>query len=434
MSKKILTVASPSTKIFTAFLPANMLTIFLLGFSSGLPFLLLLSTLSVWLTEAGITKTEIGMFAWITISYAGKFLLAPMLDNIKLPVLFAKFGQRRSWILLAQICLALALWLLGHTDPSRNIGMTAIAAFMVGFFSAIQDIGIEAYRIELLDKTKLGLGTSISVLGYRLGMLCSGAGAIYLSAYFHSWNFSYNIMAVCMLVGIVTTFYAAETKQTYVYDPSIVAGNWFYNIIIQPLKSFIHNKQWKIILIFILSYKFADIVLNVMSMPFLLEMGFNKVEIAHVAKTFGIIAMLCGGLTGGIAIGYLGLWRMLILATALQFVAACLFILQAQVGHDLSLLFVTMGIENFTCGLAQVALMTYLSRLCIKPYTAVHFAILTSFASFARVNFSMLSGWLADHMSWGCFYSIVCFSCVFSLILLHCCNAHFAMFKRGVSE
>ncbi len=432
MTRKILTL--PNWADFTeSTIKLKLITIFFLGFSSGLPFLLLLSTLSVWLAESGVTKTKIGLFAWITISYTGKFLFAPIIDSMKIPFLFQYLGQRRSWMLLSQVLLAVSLLLLGHTDPSKNILLTVVAAFIVGFFSAIQDIVIEAYRIEILDKSKIGIGASIAVLGYRLGMLFSGAGAIYISAYFHSWTISYNVMAFCMLVGILTTLLATEPDYMYAHDKYTASDKWFFSIIVRPLKYLTINNQWKTIIIFILFYKFADTVLNVMSIPFLLEMGFSKVEIAHVAKTFGMVAMLCGGIIGGIYLGYNCLWRLLVLSTILQFLAACLFVEQAYVGYNLPLLFVTMGIENFTCGLAQVALMAYFSRLCSRPYTAVHYAILTSFASFVRVSFSMLAGWLADCFIWENFYSIVCLSCIFSMVILHCCNKHFSLYKEDAS-
>ena len=199
---------------------AKLIPIFFLGFSSGLPFLLILSTLSVWLAESGISKTNIGMFAWVTVPYTFKFLLASLIDLFKIPILHNWLGQRRSWMLLSQISLIFALMFLGSMKPTQNIILTAIAAFVVGLFSAIQDIVVEAYRIEILDRPKLGVGASASVLGYRAGMLCSGAGAIYLAAFFASWAIAYNIMAIFMLVGIVTTLYVEEPVRA-VFDKEI---------------------------------------------------------------------------------------------------------------------------------------------------------------------------------------------------------------------
>ena len=417
--------AATATKLFT---------IFCLGFSSGLPFLLLLSTFSVWLTEAGMSKTQIGMFAWVTICYTGKFLLAPLVDNIRVPLLSALLGQRRSWMLLAQLALVVALFCLGQLEPRHDLLLLAVAAFFVGLFSALQDIVIEAYRIEILPPAQIGAGASVSVLGYRLGMLCSGAGAIYLAAYFDSWAMAYTGMAVCMLVGISTTLFASEPPSIAPLIQLKYSRNLWRNIFITPVAVWAKNQQWLTIILFILCYKFADTVLNVMSMPFLLEIGFNKIEIAHVAKSFGIIAMLCGGVIGGIFLRYYCLWRLLVLASVLQFFAASLFVLQAHIGYHLPLLFVTMGVENFTCGFAQVALISYLSLLCSPGYIAVHYALLTSFASFVRVNFSVMAGWLADNLLWSDFYSLVCVSCIFSMLMLRFCSLHFAAYKSEVTS
>ena len=428
MAKRLaeVTMQTDYTKVALRY---KLLTVFLLGFSSGLPFLLILSTFNVWLIESGVSKTEIGIFAWVTISYTCKFILSPFVDGIQIPIL-RYLGKRRSWLLFSQMSLLLALVFLGNTDPNEHIFITAIAAFIVGFFSAIQDIVIEAYRIEILDRSKIGLGASLSVLGYRGGMLCSGAGAIYIAAYFHSWSIAYTVMAFCMVVGIITTLFSKEPEILHKYKKVTLSKQWFFNIVVKPFKSFIIDIQWKTIIAFILCYKFADTVLNVMSMPFLIEIGFSKVEIAHVAKTFGITAMIFGGVIGAVLLEYYGLWKLLFLASILQFLAAIFFVKQAYIGYSISLLFITMGVENFTCGLAQVALLSYLSMLCKRPYTAVHYAILSSFASFARVNFSMVAGWLADSLVWERFYLIVCFSCVLSIIMLLNCTKHFEQYKK----
>lgn len=404
-------------KLLTRHWQPNLSSIFFLGFASGLPFLLILSTLSIWLAEVGISKTIIGLFAWVSIPYTLKFLWGPMVDNVRLPFLTKYFGLRRSWILLAQVCLWLTLIGLGNTNPVTSLWSTALFALLVGCSSAIQDIVIEAYRIEILPADKIGVGASVSVLGYRLGMLCSGAGTIFLASFFADWGWAYNCIAACMLIGIVTTLRSAE--PTVKRSPVKIAV-W------RALKSFIHKRNWQIIIPFILSYKIADTVLNVMSMPFLLEIGFNKLEIAYVAKTFGIGAMIFGGIVGGLLLNKQSIRQNLLTCVVLQAIASALFIIQAQLGHNISFLFLSMGVENFTCGISQVALIAYLSQLCSKHSTAMHYAILSSFASFVRVSFSALAGWLADQFAWAQFYSLVCVSCLPSLILLILCVRHFA--------
>lgn len=420
-------MTTSTTKIATTVSQPQFAAIFLLGFSSGLPFLLILSTLSVWLTEVGISKTQIGILAWVTVPYTVKFLWAPFIDSFKLPILYQLLGQRRSWLLLAQIMLLLSILALAAANPSTNIFYTALSALLVGFFSAIQDIVVEAYRIETCSDQRCGVGASFSVLGYRCGMLCSGAGAIYASALFNSWSVAYNIIAVLVLVGIATTLLIKEpVAQVKRYHPSATVQTWLHNVLISPLKSFVLQREWWIIIPFIMFYKIADTILNVMSMPFLLEIGFNKIEIAHAAKSFGIMAMIIGGMAGGILLARATLRAILMLSLWLQLLASSLFVMQAVLGDDLAILFVTMGIENFSCGLAQVALITYLSKLCSQPHTAVHYAILSSFASLVRVNFSMLSGWVADHLAWEHFYSLVGLSCLPGLAIIVYCARHFS--------
>ncbi len=403
-------------KIYAKQWESNLNIVFLLGFASGIPFLLILSTLSVWLAETGISKTMIGVLAWVSIPYTFKFLFGAIVDHVKIPWLTAKLGLRRSWILLAQIHLWLSLTALGNTDPAQHIWHTAFFAFMVGCGSAMQDIAIEAYRIEILPPSKVGVGASLSVLGYRFGMLCSGAGTIFLAAYFHSWSTAYHCIAATMSVGIVTTLLSPEPRM--VRSPLRLA-------VFKSLRVFVRKLDWQIIFPFILSYKIADTVLNVMSMPFLVEIGFDNFEIAYVAKTFGISAMILGGFIGGVISSRQPLRYYLLACVVLQAFASALFVLQAQVGNNLSYLFVTMGVENFTCGMSQVALVTYLSHLCLHRSIALHYAILSSFASFVRVSVSMIAGWLADHLAWSQFYALVCATCVPSILLLFIYSRHF---------
>jgi PAT family beta-lactamase induction signal transducer AmpG len=395
----------------------KLVSIFFLGFSSGLPFLLILSTLSIWLAEVGVTKTMIGILAWTSVPYSLKFIWGALIDNVKLPLLSTTLGLRRSWILVSQLCLWLALIGLSNTNPVQSLGITALFAFLVGCSSAIQDIAVEAYRIEILPPSKVGAGASVSVLGYRFGMLCSGAGTIFLAAYFGSWNMAYCCISFCMVIGILATIYSVEPNIT---RPPFKLPMW------RSLTSFVQTRNWQIIIPFILSYKIADTVLNVMSMPFLVEIGFSNMEIAYVAKTFGICAMILGGLAGGLLLAQRTIRQTLLICVVLQFIASLLFIVQAYLGHNVGFLFISMGVENFTCGLSQVALIAYFTHLCAFNGAALHYAVLSSFASFVRVSFSTLSGWMADHYAWPQFYAIVCVSCLPSIILLILGMKHFS--------
>lgn len=394
----------------------HKLTIFLFGFSSGLPFLLILSTLSVWLAEVGISKTLIGALAFVSIPYTFKFVWGALVDRVKIPILTETLGTRRSWILVGQLCVWLFLWTLGNTNPAENIMLTALFAFCVGCGSAMQDIAIEAYRIEILPAKDLSLGASISVLGYRFGMLCAGAGTIFVAAILNNWGLAYHCISVCMLIGILTTIFCKEPRK---HHPPLTLS------LRHSVRLVLKNFDWQIVLPFILSYKIADTILNVMSMPFLVEIGFNNLEIAYVAKTFGIGAMILGGVIGGVITHRFNLRRSLFVCVILQVLSSALFIVQAGLGHNISFLFVSMGIENLACGMSQVALISYLSHLCNKQSTALHYAILTSFASFMRVCVSAIAGVLADNFAWMQFYAIVCASCIPSIVLLLVCVKHF---------
>lgn len=389
--------------------------IFFLSMSSGLPFLLILSTLSIWLAEVGISKTMIGMLAWVSFPYACKFIWGALVDRKAIPILSAKLGMRRSWILLGQILVWIFLIALGSTDPARNLWATACCAFLVGCGSAIQDIAIEAYRIEILPTEKVALGASIAVLGYRFGMLIAGAGTIFLATYFDSWSVAYNVIAALMALGIITTLLCAEPEPIPLLAPS------FWGAAQNLWQKF----DWQIACIFILTYKIADTILNVMSMPFLVEIGFSNLQIAYVAKTFGIGAMILGGVIGGAIAHKYSLRTYLFICVLLQAISSALFVVQALVGHNVSCLFLSMGVENLACGMSQVALIAYMTHLCSQRSTALYYGLLTSFASLMRICFSTCAGWLADRFAWPEFYAIVCVSCVPSILLLFFCAKHF---------
>ncbi len=353
--------------------------------------------------------------------YALKFLWGPLVDKYKIPILYKHFGLRRSWILLAQLCLGIGLIALGNSDPANNLILTVCLALFVGFSSAIQDIASEAYRIEIIPRAKVGAGASASVLGYRFGMLCSGAGTMTVAAVTGSWRIAYTCTALCILIGIITTLLSREPA---INRPPKELTIW------RTVRTFIRGRDWQIIIPFILSYKVSDTILNAMNMPFLVEIGFNKLEIAYVAKTFGISAMIFGGIAGGFLLLKQSLRQNLVTCVVLQGIAASLFIIQAQSGNNILTLFIVMGVENFACGMAQVALIAYMSQLCSLQSTAFHYAILSSFASFVRVIFSAIAGWLADRMGWSVFYGLVCLSCIPSLLILWFCVKHFAFGER----
>ena len=394
---------SLSTLIKNRYLNPHLFIILLLGFSSGLPFLLTLSTLSFWLTESGIDKATIGLFLLISLPYSLKFFWAPLTDHIRIPWLAARLGQRRSWALVAQGGLILSIIALGFCHPAQSIATTAVCAFLVAIFSATQDIIYDAYRIEIISDANRGMAAALESVGFRLGMLVSGAGALYLATYF-DWQTAYHLMAVFMLVGTTTVLCMQEPPPSKVIVLARPSGRSLaYRLkafILQPWRQFYHKQQFFYLVLFIFFFKTADAVLNSMSAPFLYDLGFNKAEFATVTKIFGITLMVVGGLFGGVMIERFGALNTVLLSTFLQGMSCLMFAIQALVGHDMEILMITIGSESFCSGLTSTVFIAYISKFCQPPHTATHFTLLYSLGSLGRVLASAAAGWLADHLSW----------------------------------
>ncbi len=417
-----------------AFWDRRILSIFLYGFSSGLPFLLTLSTLTIWLKESGLNNTTIGLFVIVSIPYTFKFLWGPIVDRIQIPLLFRLLGQRRSWAFVSQIALIIMLMGLGSSDPQAHILGTALWAFGVSFCSAIQDIVVEAYRIEIIDEDQKGSAASSTYLGYRLGMMMSGYGALKFAEMF-SWQTAYDLMAVFIGIGLLTTLLSPSPKSL-IFSPAPHLSirrkgpykqfwKWIKSIYGPPLRELLKSFDWRIVLAFIFFYKVGDTVLNVMSNPFLVDLGFSKGEIADVAKLFGISAMIAGGFMGGLFLNRFGILSSLMLCAILQILSSLMFVIQALAGYNLSILVITIGVENLTCGLGAAAFIAYLSSLCSVPHTATHFALLSSFGSMARILLSMGAGFLADCLPWSVFFMITAAACLPCLVLLIHASHHF---------
>ena len=328
--------------------------------------------------------------------------------------------------------LMASLIALGSTDPSQYVFSTALCTFLVSFCAASQDNVMEAYRVEILSKQERGPGASASVLGFRLGMWVSGGGALYLAAHFN-WFVVYILMALCVVVGLLATLMAREpihTPSTKEKSNSSSFSELIQKAVWPAFNSFFQRGDWLLILTFILFYKVGDTVLNMMSIPFLLEIGFSKIEIAHIAKTFGIFAMIVGGFVGGILLMRINIFKNLVLCNILLIVSCMMFMVQAHYGHHLGLLVLTMGIENLACGMSAAALIAYLSGLCEQPHTATHYAILSSFGSFSRIGLSMGAGWVADQMNWVSFYAVVAAACLPCLLLLAIFGRYFLKSQR----
>jgi PAT family beta-lactamase induction signal transducer AmpG len=402
----------------------SLIIILALGFISGLPFLLTLSTLSFWLTESGVSKTKIGLFMLVSLPYSLKFLWAPLLDQLSSP-LFKKLGKRRAWLIISQSFLSLSLFALGSCHPKESILLTAFFAFCVSFFSASQDIIIDAYRIEILNEKNRGLGAAFESIGFRFGMLASGAGALYLASIW-SWKFAYWTMALGMVIGISITLFMKEPNHKKITSFPVNASlasrfpkNWFITLFWTPFSRLAQDRQeFLCLLLFIFFFKFGDTVLNSMSAPFICDLGFSKIDFANVSKVFGIALMVVGGLLGGFTIQRLGAMQSIVLCAVLQGVACLMFTVQALAGCHLGILMITVGVESLCSGMVSAVFIAYLSGFCCQPHTASHFTFLYSFGSLSRVVTSALSGYLADQLEWSTLFFLTSISIIPALIFL----------------
>lgn len=400
----------------------RMVLICVLGFASGLPLALTLATLSAWLAQAGISRTAIGLFALVGLPYTLKFLWSPLIDGMRLPFLSAWLGRRRGWLLMSQIALGLAIFALAGADPARDVMLTAALALGVAFLSATQDIVIDAWRVEILAAREQGAGAAAVQLGYRVGMLASGAGALYIADAF-GFQVAYGVMALVMAVGMAATLMANEPvapggTQTLADAHGAGFGQWLETHVVRPFADFTGRPGWIAILLFIVLYKFGDAIAGVMANPFFIDIGFSLSEIASVTKVFGIVATLAGAVAGGVLVARKGIFAALMLCGVLQMASNLMFAVQALVGADIAVLTATIAAENFSGGMGTAAFVAYLSRLCSFAFTATQYALFSSLAAVGRTVLSSGGGWLADRLDWFWFFAATGLCAVPGLIVL----------------
>lgn len=405
-------------RAFAVYIDRRIAIIFFMGFASGLPLLLTLSTLSYWLAKVGIDKTSIGLFALVGVPYSLKFLWAPVIDQARVPVLARLLGHRRSWALVTQAALIAAILALGSCDPATAPWTTAAAALAVAFFSASQDIVIDAYRIEILRDDEQGAGAAATQFGYRVGLLASGAGALALSD-FVDWFWVFAAMAALVLVGSVTVLLAPEPQVKRGAEPErLDLVERIRTAVIGPLAEFMQRRGWLVILLFALLYKFGDAIGGVMASPFYVELGFTGAQIGSITKVLGLVATLAGVFVGGAMVARYGILWALVIGGILQAATNLLFAVLAMVGNDLTMLGVTIAADNFTGGLGSAAFVAYLSSLCNKAFTGTQYALLTSLMAFGRTVLSSGGGWLADQVDWVTFFILTTGLAVPGLLLL----------------
>ncbi|MBI1283198.1 MAG: MFS transporter [Thiobacillus sp.] len=406
-----------------------------LGFSAGLPLLLVLGTLSFWLSEAGIARATIGHLSWVGLAYGLKFLWSPLVDRLPLPFLTARLGRRRAWLLFSQVCIAAALLGMANTDPVLNLMHTVYFALAVAFASATQDIALDAYRIEAVEIEKQGAMAATYQAGYRIAMITAGAGALWIAASvdpseasydFHPWQVAYTVMAALMGVGILTTLIIREPVRHISHETSereahareqfaangvsgslLNATAWFYSAVLSPFIDFIQRYKWQALLMLALIavYRISDVVMGVMSNPFYQEMGFTKDEVATVSKVYGVIMTILGAGLGGLLTLRLGVMRTLFLGAVLSAATNLLFVWLAGRGHDVGALVFTVSADNLSAGIASSAFVAYLSSLVNQAYSATQYALFTSVMLLLPKFIAGFSGEFVDAYGWASFFT-----------------------------
>ena len=363
-----------------------------LGFSAGLPFLLVFGTLSAWLREAGISRTEIGLLSWVGFAYSWKFLWAPVIDRYGVPGLEPLLGRRRSWMALAQITIAAGLCIIGLSDPKTALWLTVSAALLVAFASATQDVVIDGWRIDAAESSRQGLMAAAYQLGYRLALICAGAGALYL-AEIVDWRTAYFAMAGLMIVGLAGTLAAPAA------DRGAMRQNLpFAAAVAEPLVELVRRKSVMIvpILALIALFRLPDFVAGVMANPLYIDLGFSKIDIANVSKLYGVWIGLVGAFAGGLALTRLGLWTTLLVGAVIAAGSNLMFAWLAHAGARLDLLTLAISVDNFAAGFAGSALIAYMSGLTSPGFAATQYALLSSLYALPGKFIGGFSGVVVD--------------------------------------
>lgn len=405
-------------KTIPIYLQPRLLLIGLLGFYSGLPLALTASTLTAWLADAGVERAAIGLFAAIATPYAFKFLWAPLLDGVRLPILHRLLGRRRAWLLVTQALLACALAAMLWANPAHAPQLTALVGVIIATLSATQDTVIDAYRVERLAPEEQGGGAAMATLGYRIGMLISGAGALYLADRY-GWEATYLIMAALAASGIIVTLLmrSTDTAETEARLPHSF-GQFIRNAVVAPFTDFMTRPLWLQVLAFVILYKLGDAFMGIMFNPFLLDLGFAKTEIAKIVKLYGFAATLLGTFLGGWLVARWGMYRTLLLTGFVHMLTNLMLVVQAKLGANHEFLIASITLENLSGGMSTAAFIAYLSALCKRNYTATQYALLSSLAAFGRTWLSTPSGWLSATLGWQAFFAIASLMALPGLALL----------------
>jgi len=384
-----------------------MLVALVMGYVAGLPLELTGFVLKTWLREDGVDLTTIGVFALVGLPYTLKFITAPLFDRFNIPL----FGRRRGWLLIFQTGLMVSVFSLGSTSPGQNPTMVACFALVVAFFSASQDTVIDAYRREDLADEELGLGSSLYVSGYRVGMLLATGGGLILADHM-PFSMVYAIMAACLLPGLITTLMTPEPAIPFGTPRSLREA------VIEPFAEYFQRRNALWILAFILLYKIGDTMAGSMTAPFYVDLNYTKTEVGTVVKLFGFWAIMGGSLLGGIIMLRIGISRSLWIFGVLQAVSTAGFAVLSLIGHQVSALAAVIAFENLSAGMGTAAYAGFMASITNKKFTATQYALLTSLMGVPRVVASAGTGYLAENMGWTGFFIFCTFIAVPGMLLL----------------
>ncbi|GAB3365252.1 MULTISPECIES: AmpG family muropeptide MFS transporter [Giesbergeria] len=405
----------PWHQTLRVYLEPASLRMLTLGFSAGLPLLLVLGTLSFWLREAGIDRTTIGYLSWVGLAYAFKWAWSPLVDRLPLPLLTRRLGRRRSWLLLSQGLIMAGLVGMAFNDPQQALEPVVWCALAVAFGSATQDIALDAFRIESADTKHQAALAATYQTGYRLAMIWAGAGVLWLAAraqtpdangyQHHAWQVAYLVMAASMLVGTVTVLLSREPLQRPL-PPSRNAIEWLRGALVEPFADFLRRHRWQAVLVLALIgiYRISDVVMGIMANPFYVDMGYTKDEVAAVTKVFGVIMTLLGAFVGGVLSLRWGVMRVLMLGAMLSAASNLLFAWLGTRGHDLSGLVWVVSADNLSGGIASAAFIAYLSGLTNVQYSATQYALFSSMMLLAPKWLAGFSGQFVDAHGYTSFF------------------------------
>ena len=386
-----------------------------LGFSAGLPLLLVLGTLSFWLREAGIDRTTIGHLSWVGLAYGFKWAWSPLVDRLPIPLLTRWLGRRRSWLLLSQLVIMMALVSMAMTDPQQALTPIVWGALAVAFASATQDIALDAYRIESASTERQGALAATYQTGYRMAMIWAGAGVLWIAARAElsgatqyqsgAWQMAYLVMAASMLVGVLTVLLSPEPQHREL-APAKSAGEWIQGALVAPFADFLGRYRWHaaLILALIAIYRISDVVMGIMANPFYVDMGYTKDEVAAVTKIYGVIMTLVGAFIGGVLSMRYGVMRILMLGAILSAATNLLFAWLAGHGHDVQALILVVSADNLSSGIASAAFIAYLSGLTNIRYSATQYALFSSLMLLLPKFLAGFSGQYVDSFGYAQFF------------------------------